>query len=83
MGLGVGGLLLEDGGAFDLTEGVGEEVEDDRVELVFFGDGGGVAGIGYDPEVGLGDVFGDEDGMGDGDGIVVAADDEGGAGDLV
>lgn len=62
---------------------MGEEIQDDRVELVFFEDRGGVAGIGDDPEVGLGDVLGDEDGMGDGDGVVVAADHEGRAGDLV
>ena len=79
----IGRRLLEGGGAFDPAVGVGEEVQDDRVELVFFEDRGGVAGIGDDPEVGLADVRGYEDGMGNGDGVVVAADDEGRAGDLV
>ena len=42
-----------------------------------------MAGVGNDPEIGLGDVCCDQNGMGDGDGVMVAADDEGRAVDLV
>lgn len=76
-------FLLKGGCAFDLAIGVGEEVVDLGVECILLKDRDGMAGVGDDPEIRLGDVGRDQNGMGDGDGIVVAADDEGGAFDLM
>lgn len=42
---------------------MGEEIVDQGIELILFEDRHGVAGVGYDPEVGLGDILGDGDGM--------------------
>jgi len=79
----VGVGLLKGGGSFDLPVRVGEEVIDLRVKGILLEDWDGMPGVGDDPEIRLGDVRCDEDGMGDGDGVVVAADDEGRAVDLV
>ena len=62
---------------------MGEEVLDDRIELIFFEYRHGVTRVGYDPEIGLGNILCNEDCMQDGDGVVVAADDECGAADMV
>ena len=74
---------MEGSEAFDLSIGVGEEIVDQRVELVLFEDGDGVAGVRDDPQIRLGNVFGDRHGVANGDGVVVAADHQGRAGDVV
>ena len=76
-------ILLEGGGAFDFAVGMSEEIVDLCVESVLFEYGDGVARVGDDPQVGLRDVLCDKYGMGDGDDVVVAADDQGRAVDLV
>ncbi len=75
--------LLKGSRAFDLAVGVGKEVIDLRVERVLFKDRDGMPGVGNDPKIRYGDVCCDQDGMLDGDDVVVAADDEGRAADLV
>jgi hypothetical protein len=39
---------------------VGKEVANDRVELVLFKDRGGMTRVGYDPQIGPGDILGDQ-----------------------
>ena len=75
--------LLERSEPFDLAVGMGEEIVDQRIKPVFFEDRDGVAGVGDDPQVGLWDIFGDGDRMQHRDGVVVAADDERGTGDVM
>ena len=61
-----------------VSEGFGEEAVDFAGEVFGLVVEGGVAGVGDDPEIGVGDVLVDEDGVREGDEVVVAADDEGG-----
>lgn len=62
---------------------MGKEVVNLAVERVFFEDRDGMPGVGNDPKIRLGDVCGDQDRMRDGDRVVVAADDQSRAVDLV
>lgn len=60
-----------------------EEIFDEGIELIFFKYRRGVARIRDDPQIGLWDICGDQDRMGNGDDVVVAADHQGWAGDVV
>ena len=85
-GLGIGvnaKFLLKSCGPFDLPVGVGEEIINLVIKCVLFKDRDGVSGVGDDPEIRMGDVCRDQDGMWDGDDVMVAADDQGWALDLV
>ena len=62
---------------------MGEEIFNLAVESVLFKDRDGMPGIGDDPAIGLRDICRDQDSMEDGDGVVVAANDQGGALDPV
>ena len=69
-----GGLEGVPGGG--VFEGFGEEAVDFAVEVFGLVHEGAVAGVGDYRELGVRDVLVDEDGVGDGDEVVVAADDE-------